>query len=411
MAQSTIRPLGRKEKFALTSKMTDLSPNSNLRNEAYIHSNFSALKVAIIVGTRPNFIKITRFKALGEKLGIEVVLIHTGQHFDHNMAGVFFEQFGVEPDLFLDVERSEPGSRLGEALLKLSEVFQKLQPDYVIAVGDVDSTLACSLAANKQACRLVHLESGLRSFDRSMPEEINREITDKLADILLVTEESGMRHLLAEGKSDDQIHFVGNTMIDTMVHFEKEIDQSPIVDDLKLEEGQYILATFHRPALVDTEEGVLFLTDLVESLTKRHPLVLPLHPRTKKAMERFGSFDRFMDIKSLVITEPMGYFEFQSLIKRAAYIVTDSGGIQEETTFRQLPCLTVRPNTERPVTITSGTNTLVTTNVDEILALADSIDAGGYKTGVVPPLWDGHATERCLQVLVEDFKKTSPQIL
>lgn len=363
------------------------------------------LKIAIVVGTRPNFVKITRFKTLAEKSGVQVILIHTGQHYDRSMAGVFFDQFGARPDFFLEISPAASGVRLGEMISKLSATFDTIRPDYVVAVGDVDSTLACALASNKQGCRLIHLESGLRSFDPTMPEEVNRIIVDGLADLLLVTEESGVANLRREGRSDDQIFLVGNTMIDTLVHFEAEIGQSPVVSNLQLTNAPFILTTFHRPALVDVEKGVSFLSQLLVRLSENYQVVLPLHPRTSAAMKRFEQFKKLERHPSLILTEPLGYFEFQKLIKQADLVITDSGGIQEETTFRQRPCLTLRPNTERPITITQGTNTLIKEDVTSIMHLIEEIQGNRYKKGAIPPLWDGHATERCLEVILNDYRK------
>ncbi len=356
-------------------------------------------RIVIVIGTRPNFIKVTQFKRYAATFGLEVLLVHTGQHFDHNMAGVFFEQFRLQPDVFLSVDARHEGEKSGETIVALSKVFQELKPDLAIAVGDVNSTLACAVAAQKSGIPLAHLESGLRSGDRSMPEEINRVVTDAIADYFFITEQSGIDHLLREGKPLDRMHLVGNTMIDTMVAYDAEIEASTVLNDLQLEAKQYALMTFHRPALVDDVEGLKFLTDLITTLSAFTTLVLPLHPRTRKNLEVHGFANAWKALPQLVVTDPMGYFEFQKLVRDARWVLTDSGGIQEETTYRGVPCLTLRPNTERPITVDLGTNTLVPMQQEQVVDAVRSIEQGAYKKGIVPPLWDGGSTARCLQLI------------
>jgi len=354
------------------------------------------MKVFIVVGTRPNFIKITQFHKVFAGIDeVELTVIHTGQHYDHKMSSVFFDQFGFKPDLYLNIEKRTPGQQTGEIMMKLSELFEEHQPDLVITPGDVNSTLACSLAANKCGIRIAHLESGLRSEDRSMPEEINRILTDEITDIYFVTEQSGIDHLLAEGKPEERIHFVGNTMIDTLVAFDPEISESTVLSDHGLNAGQYFLLTMHRPATVDSREGLLFISELVKFLTSQKKTVFPIHPRTLKNLEKEGLFTELAMIENLVFTEPLDYFSFQRLVKDAYCILTDSGGIQEESTFRQVPCLTLRPNTERPSTITLGTNQLLNNNLDEVKTALQR----DFKKGNIPPLWDGKATIRIGEVV------------
>ncbi|MCH2198244.1 MAG: UDP-N-acetylglucosamine 2-epimerase (non-hydrolyzing) [Flavobacteriales bacterium] len=354
-------------------------------------------KIAIVIGTRPNFIKVTQMKKVGAELGIDVSIVHTGQHYDHNMATVFFDQFGLRPDHVLSLNERRPSQQLGENIVALANFFEELQPELVMVVGDVNSTLAGALAAQKAGFPISHLESGLRSLDRGMPEEINRILTDEITDHFFVTEASGAKHLLAEGKQEAAIHMVGNTMIDTMVAFEDEIDASSILDDLSLTAERYALMTFHRPALVDNEAGLKSLLQLLTEISQFRSIVLPLHPRTKKRMEDFGLWLSFEGLKEVHLIEPIGYFEFQKLIKCAKWVLTDSGGIQEETTFRQLPCITLRPNTERPITIDLGTNVLA--EIDEVIGHVKSIEAGTFKSGEVPPMWDGQATRRVLEII------------
>lgn len=352
--------------------------------------------IFILVGTRPNFIKVTRFKELGSQRGIDVKIIHTGQHFDDNMANIFFTQFGLEPDYFLNVGGQTPNSQVANIILKLESLFQEIgKPDLFIVPGDVNSTLAGAIAANKLGIKLGHLESGLRSFDKKMPEEHNRIVTDNLSNICYVTEPSGLANLKKEG-IHATIEYVGNTMIDTLVHFDSEIEKSTILADHNLPANDYVLMTFHRPSNVDTNEGLEKLITVIEAVSKEQNTILPLHPRTRNRIAQFGLDERLNSIAKLTIIEPAGYFEFQKLIKYAKVVLTDSGGIQEETTFRQVPCLTLRENTERPVTIEIGTNTLVTINPDEILGYIQQIQNNTYKKGIIPDLWDGKATERIL---------------
>ncbi len=326
-------------------------------------------------------------------------IIHTGQHYDQKMSGVFFEQFDLVPDHFLNVGQGTPTAQMADIMIGLEKKFLEISPNLVIVVGDVNSTLAAAITANKLQISIAHLESGLRSGDRGMPEEINRIITDRITDHFFITEQSGWDHLLAEGQSEEQMHFVGNTMIDTIVAFENEIESSPVLADHDLKGNEFVLMTMHRPATVDDKVELEKLLSLMEMITHRLKLVFPMHPRTVKQVEKLGLQERLNAIKGLVITEPMDYFSFQKLIKHARFILTDSGGIQEESTFRQVPCLTLRPNTERPSTIELGTNQLVTFDIAILREKIEGILSGKSKKGEVPPLWDGQATERIVRVL------------
>ncbi len=355
-------------------------------------------KIYILVGTRPNFIKVTRFKDLaGDDFDIQI--IHTGQHFDANMADVFFQQLNLQPDYFLEVGGMSPTSQIGEIILRLEELIQKIgKPNVLIVPGDVNSTLAGAIVANKMGIKLAHLESGLRSEDARMPEEHNRILTDYLANICFVTEPSGLKNLKAE-KNDAIVHYVGNTMIDTLVHFEPNIEASPILENLSVTPNEYVLVTFHRPSNVDNVENLSKVVQLLTELSELLPIVLPLHPRTLNKLKEHNLLHLIEDNRRIVLSPPMGYFEFQKLIKYSKAVITDSGGIQEETTFRQVPCLTVRENTERPVTIALGTNTLVRLENTEIMGKLQEIINGGYKKGTIPKFWDGKATERILALL------------
>jgi UDP-N-acetylglucosamine 2-epimerase (non-hydrolysing) len=361
------------------------------------------MKLSILIGTRPNFIKVTRFKEVAMKLGnIQVTVIHTGQHYDANMSEVFFDQFELKPDHFLNINPASPNTQMAEIMLKLEALFDEIgKPDWLIVPGDVNSTLAGALTANKLGIKLAHLESGLRSFDRTMPEEHNRVLTDKLSDMFFVTEQSGLDHLKSENVEDERVKFVGNTMIDTMVKFSKQIDDSSILKDLGLSPKQFILTTLHRPANVDTIEGQHTLINMLESMASFRQVVFPVHPRTKQALEKSGLWTRLTNNSSMIMLDPIGYFEFQHLVKHCFAVVTDSGGIQEETTFRQVPCITLRPNTERPVTIDVGSNILLPFDEDMVLARLQDIANGEISEGNIPPYWDGKATERIMQCLLD----------
>lgn len=356
-------------------------------------------KILVVVGTRPNFIKITQFrKMITQFPGLEMRIVHTGQHFTPGMSDIFFEQFELHPDFFLNVTGSTPVQQMGEIMIELEKLIRSAyRPDLIITPGDVNSTLAVSIVANKLEIPLAHLESGLRSFDRTMPEEINRILTDEVSDYYFVTEQSGITNLERENKRG-KIFFVGNTMIDTLVAFEKQIDQNSILEMLKIDKP-FILMTIHRPANVDGLTGLTKLVQLIEELAKKYQLIFPIHPRTKKNLDSFQLRDRFDKIKNLTLVDALGYFEFQKLVKHCSFILTDSGGIQEEATFRQIPCLTLRDSTERPSTVDIGTNTLVNFEVDQVLALIQSIENGTYKKGYIPPLWDGQSTKRILEII------------
>ncbi|MBL7983435.1 MAG: UDP-N-acetylglucosamine 2-epimerase (non-hydrolyzing) [Flavobacteriales bacterium] len=365
----------------------------------------SPKKLLIVVGTRPNFIKVTRFKKVAAERGtVDVRIVHTGQHFSANMADVFFEQFGLVPDIFLNIGAGSPNTQMAAIMRDLEPVFAAEKPDLVMVVGDVNSTLAAAITANKMGIRIGHLESGLRSFDRTMPEEHNRVLTDRITDHFFITEQSGLDNLLREGEPKEKLHFVGNTMIDTLVAFEPNVQASDVLHRYGLGAGGHVLMTIHRPATVDVPERLSELLDLIAEIC--HPstgsgrqIVFPIHPRTVKNIEAFGLKAKCDAIKGLVLTEPLDYFAFQKLIATCAFILTDSGGIQEESTFRQVPCLTLRPNTERPSTVTIGSNELVPLDMAAVRAAIARIEHGTFKKGEVPPLWDGYATERILEVL------------
>jgi UDP-N-acetylglucosamine 2-epimerase (non-hydrolysing) len=356
-------------------------------------------KLMVVVGTRPNFMKVTRFKEVGGLRGVDVTLVHTGQHYDEQMSTVFFDQFGLVPDRFLNTPQASPAAQMGHIMIALEATAKELAPDLMVVPGDVNSTLAGALVANKMGIPLGHLESGLRSGDMGMPEEINRILTDRITDHFFVTEQSGIEHLIAEGRDARNIHMVGNTMIDTLVAFDPQVQASTVLRDMELGEGGHVLMTIHRPATVDNEEELVKLAELIAFVAKDRKVVFPVHPRTTAKLHGTGLMRKLDELPELRMTGPLDYFNFQKLIATSAFVITDSGGIQEETTYRQVPCLTLRPNTERPITITLGSNRLITFDLPLLQEAITEITEGRAKKGEVPPLWDGHATERVFDVI------------
>ena len=379
----------------------NLAPNSPYMQKTLpLTADQCMKKILVIVGTRPNFIKISRFKALALHHAFDLRIVHTGQHFDEKMADVFFRDLQIQPDYLLEVPSVSPEQQMMLMQAKLSKLIATtFKPDLVMVVGDVNSTRAGAEAAQIHNIPIAHIESGLRSFDQSMPEEINRIVADNLATYFFITEQSGIDNLTQEGKPDTHQYLVGNTMIDTLVHFDEQIRQNPIMSELQLTANQFILMTMHRPSNVDTREGLESLIATLLYLCTQAPVVFPMHPRTKQKMVEYDLWEKCNNIPQLISIEPLDYFAFQNLIAHCLCIVTDSGGIQEEATFRLKPCLTLRPNTERPITLTTGTNTLITEGLPELKLHIEAIQSRKYKTGNIPPLWDGKASERIFEII------------
>lgn len=326
--------------------------------------------------------------------------MHTGQHYDERMSDVFFRQLELpEPDIYLGVGSGSHAAQTARIMISFEGALMEHKPDLVLVVGDVNSTVACSLVAAKCHVPVAHVEAGLRSGDRRMPEEINRVVTDSISNELFVTEQSGLDNLKREGVPDEHVHFVGNVMIDSLVHFREKAAESRILQQVAVVPRDYILVTMHRPSNVDVESRLNLVIDTLQHLTSMLPVVIPMHPRTKNRLQSFGLMDRFRAIPNLIITEPLGYLEFLKLMDNAAMVVTDSGGIQEETTYLQVPCITLRENTERPVTTTLGTNELMELAPDQIALRVQAILSGDRKDGQVPPLWDGEAAGRISSIL------------
>ena len=338
---------------------------------------------------------------------INSIIVHTGQHYDERMSDVFFRQLELpEPDIYLGVGSGSHAAQTARIMISFEGALMEHKPDLVLVVGDVNSTVACSLVAAKCHIPVAHVEAGLRSGDRRMPEEVNRIVTDSISDFLFVTEQSGLDNLKREGVPDDKVHFVGNVMIDSLVHFREKAAESPILRELAVDPRKYILVTMHRPSNVDFEDRLLLVIETLERLTSLMPVVIPMHPRTRIRLEAFGLMDRFRAISNLIITEPLGYLEFLKLMDNASMVVTDSGGIQEETTFLRVPCITLRENTERPITTVLGTNELMDLDPNGIAGRVSAILGGDVKSGQIPPLWDGEAAGRIAGILEQILRPT-----
>ncbi len=360
------------------------------------------MKILSVVGARPNFMKVAPLhRAFKKRSGIESKIVHTGQHYDARMSEVFFEQLELpKPDFYLGIGGGSHTQQTAKIMLAFEEILEKEQPDWVLVVGDVNSTIACALVAVKMQIPVAHVEAGLRSGDRKMPEEINRILTDSISDLLFVTEQAGMDNLSREGIPPEKVFFVGNCMIDSLVHYRPKAAQENTIIKLCLQPKGYALMTMHRPSNVDTLEGLIILLQMVERISQYLTVVFPIHPRTLNNLENFGLRSRLFHNKNLHLLEPQGYLECLSLMENAAVVLTDSGGIQEETTYLQVPCLTFRQTTERPVTVSIGSNELLA-DLDPELAHTKILQilAGNWKTGQIPPLWDGQAAERIADIL------------
>lgn len=344
-----------------------------------------------VVGARPNFVKAAAVVRATRPHGLRQTLVHTGQHYDRNMSDVFFTQLEIpQPDVNLDVGSASHAAQTAEIMRRFEPVVLERKPDIVLVYGDVNSTVAAALVCAKLLIPVAHVEAGLRSFDRTMPEEINRIVTDRLSDLLFTPSEDGDANLLGEGVPQEKIHRVGNVMIDSLIRLlpaARELSTTVFPKRLAL-------VTLHRPSNVDDPANLRRILDSLGKASEELEVVFPVHPRTRERIAEFG-----IRVPRLHLRDPMSYLEFLGLQSRAAVVITDSGGIQEETTYLGVPCLTLRANTERPVTVTVGTNTLVGDHHDKLVGEIESILAGRGKKGTIPPLWDGHAGERIADVL------------
>ncbi len=367
--------------------------------------------IDIIAGARPNFMKIApilsaleKSKAEGGQLNYR--LIHTGQHYDKNMSGDFFEQLGIpEPNVNFGVGGGTQAEQTGAIMVAYEKLLTEKKSDLCLVVGDVTSTMACSITAKKMLVPVAHVEAGIRSGDMTMPEEVNRLVTDALADYFFTTSEKANENLERSGVGKERIFFVGNTMIDTLLKHRDNFVQPVSWTDLGLKEKNYFVLTLHRPANVDEEGKLKDLLQAIIDHSQGLPLVFPVHPRTARILERIG-----VEAPNMHLVEPMAYLEFNYLVSRAFGVITDSGGITEETTVLGIPCMTLRDNTERPETITMGTNELVGTDPANIPPAMERLFAGKWKTGKIPPLWDGKTGSRIVKILEEKLKENAEML-
>ncbi len=363
------------------------------------------MKVVLVVGARPNFMKaaplVREFRRRGN---VEILLVHTGQHYDENMSKIFFEDLELpEPDIYLGVGSGSHAEQTAKVMVAFEIIVEEQRPDIIIVVGDVNSTLACSLVGAKLRIPVAHVEAGLRSFDMDMPEEVNRMVTDILSDYCFTTSPEAEVNLKREGVEDGRIFFVGNIMIDSLLHYLEKAERSTILADLGLDEGDYILVTLHRPSNVDDPEELRSLFEMLEGLSEYHPVVFPVHPRTRKMID--SARPPFRSSGAFRMIEPVGYLDFLRMMKSAKMVITDSGGIQEETTVLGVPCITVRDNTERPITIEKGTNVLAGTDPEKVRYEAVRILEKGPGEHCIPSLWDGRTAERIADVLEKKFPR------
>ena len=360
------------------------------------------MRLVLVVGARPNFMKAAPvlFELHRHAAEFRCVLVHTGQHYDTKMSDIFFQDLELPaPDRFLGVGSGTHAVQTAQTMIAFEPVLMAERPDWVVVVGDVNSTIACTLVAAKLGVKVAHVEAGLRSRDWSMPEEINRVLTDRISSLLLTPSVDANANLRAEGIPNEKISFVGNVMIDSLKRFDHYTAETNALHDAGLQSRQYGLVTLHRPSNVDDPRQLNSLLNALEKIQEELPLVFPLHPRTRGMMNDFGLMNRIDQMGQLRLLDPLGYKEFLQLERHAMMVLTDSGGVQEETTVFRVPCLTLRNNTERPVTVEQGTNTLVGTDERAIIREARNIIAGRGKTGRIPDGWDGHAATRIVSAI------------
>jgi UDP-N-acetylglucosamine 2-epimerase (non-hydrolysing) len=394
------------------------------------------MRLIVVAGARPNFMKVAPIidaikeynrSTNGSGQLISYYLVHTGQHYDEKMSKLFFDDLGIpEPDINLGVGSSSHAEQTAEIMKQYEKICLKYKPTHVLLVGDVNSTIACALVSSKMNVKIIHVEAGLRSFDRSMPEEINRILTDAISEYLFITEESAKKNLLREGIPEDKIFFVGNVMIDTLLKHRKKAEKSSVLDLLGLNRSantiqdaevrrktdRYGLVTLHRPSNVDSKENLKLIMDVLDDISHDLTLIFPCHPRTRDRIEAFGFAEQFNIYRELApvmdhkvnLVPPLGYLDFLQLMSNAKLVLTDSGGIQEETTVLGVPCITLRENTERPITITEGTNHLTGINRNKIFNAVNSTLNSRENNFKIPKLWDGHSAKRIIEILVTQNK-------
>jgi len=381
-------------------------------------------RIINVVGARPNFMKIAPIvEAISKSGAYEQMLVHTGQHYDEKMSKLFFDDLGIpEPDINLGVGSGSHAVQTAEIMKQFESLLLKFKPDYVLVVGDVNSSIACALTASKLGIKIIHVEAGLRSFDRSMPEEINRVLTDAISDMLFTTEKSANDNLMREGIDEKKIFFVGNVMIDALLKHRDRARESDVLlrlgltrtnsEESDLKPIPYVVLTLHRPSNVDNEETLHNIFEALSEVSKELPVIFPIHPRTRNKMVEFGldklPFINNQDLQlvrnGLSMIEPLGYLDFLNLMANARLVMTDSGGMQEETTVLGIPCITLRSNTERPITIDEGTNRLVGSNKNNIIKECMQAIHGNAYESCIPELWDGNAARRIVDVILSDSK-------
>jgi len=366
------------------------------------------LKFILVVGARPNFMKVAPLihgiiehndRIVNNGVRINYLLVHTGQHYDIEMSEVFFQDLKIpKPEVNLEVGSASHAVQTAQIMIGFEQVCVREKPDWVVVVGDVNSTMACTLVATKLGIKVAHVEAGLRSFDRTMPEEINRLVTDTLADLLFTPSRDADENLIREGIPREKITCVGNIMIDTLVCNLKNARQAQANEKFGLKANQYVFVTMHRPSNVDQEKSLSSIMEILFDLSKKIDVIFPVHPRTKKQMVKYGFWEKGKEAARMILIEPLNYLDTIGLIEKARLVITDSGGLQEETTYLRIPCLTLRPNTERPVTIKQGTNKL--TSIERLLNDIEFILNGYCQRSTIPDLWDGHTSERIIYNLI-----------
>ncbi len=361
--------------------------------------------IFIIGGARPNFMKIAPLINEFRKQKIRFKLIHTGQHYNYNMSKIFFDNLGIaKPDYFLNVGSGSHAVQTAKIMIKFEKVILREKPKLIIVVGDVNSTIACALVAKKQFIEIAHIEAGLRSFDFKMPEEINRKLTDQITDYLFVSEKSALLNLKNEGINSNKIYFVGNIMIDNLIENLEESRVNNYYKELDLISGSYGLITIHRPSNVDNKKDLERVIKILNYIQSKIKIIFPIHPRTRKNLKKFN-LENALNKPNIILTEPLGYLEFLNLMINAKFILTDSGGIQEESSYLRIPTLTLRKNTERPITVEKGTNTLISNDFNRLKIYLDQILSTSYKKGQDIEKWDGKTSERIVNIIKDKVLK------
>ena len=364
------------------------------------------IKICLVAGARPNFMKIAPLmRTMRNYPEIQPFLVHTGQHYDEKMSNLFFNELQIpRPDIHLEIGSHSQAVQTAKIMVAFEQVLLKEQPDLVLVVGDVNSTIGCALPSVKLHIPVAHVEAGLRSFDRKMPEEINRVLTDAISEYLFVTEPSGKQNLLREGVPEERIYCIGNVMIDTLLANKTRAAESSVLERLRIIPKEYALLTLHRPSNVDIRETFLRILDALEDIQNSLPIIFPVHPRTQKRLAEFGLAKRIEAMSNVQLIAPLGYLDFLKIMSEAKVVLTDSGGIQEETTILGVPCVTLRETTERPITIEQGTNIVVGTCTERIIAETMGILRSWKDSLCRPDLWDGKAAERIVTILIEQLK-------